>query len=158
MSGGKKHGRRVMTVEQFEKMVDKYYERGTDRLRLRGDSHKPRQFIFAEAGYSAKASDPAAMACAQRCQGMWPRPNMFDQSKTMILMDGNYVPGDTYEGAPAGYFLAPESPDRTFVFHTGTIYTNVQVRIVACTPACLVLVSQLCLSLKTDLDSLFCAC
>jgi hypothetical protein len=115
-----------MSVEQFEKMFDKYYERGTDRLRLRGDSHQPRQFISQELGYAAQKSDPAAMATAHRCKGSWPYPNMLDEKQTMFLMDGEYAPGNTFQGCQ-GYFTAAESSTKTFVFHTSTIYTNVQV-------------------------------
>ena len=115
-----------MSFEDFEKMFDRYYERSTDRLRLRGDSHEKRQFVSKECGHPATASDPAAAAVARRTQGLWPLPNMLDDSRTLFLMDGEYAPGNTFQ-ACEGYFPAAETPSKTFLFHTGTIYTNVQV-------------------------------
>ena len=130
MAGGH-HRRRVMSVEEFEKMFDRYYERSTDRLRLRGESHQPRQFVSKECGYPGLASDPAAWATAQRSTASWPQPNMLDQNQTLILMDGEYAAGDTFQGCP-GYFPAAQCPSKTFLFHTGAIFTNVQVNHSTC--------------------------
>ena len=120
-----------MTVEEFAKSFNQQYDVLTDSLRIRGDSHAKRQLISKECGYPALPTDPAAQAIALRVKGAWPQSSMLDHNQTTFLMDGEYASDDGFH-APEGYFSAPESPSKTFVFHTSTIYTNVQVSISTC--------------------------
>lgn len=125
-AGPVRHSRRLMKEDDFEAMFNKYYDKNTDSLRLRGLSQRKRPFMSAASGHLPKPTDPASKAVLQRCRGQWPLPYMRDKNNNICLMDGCYEPGACFN-LPPEYEPAKELPQSTFLMHTGTVYTNVQV-------------------------------
>ena len=118
-----------MSDEDFEAMLNKYYDRSTDSLRMKGHSHRKRPFISEGCGYPPDVSRPSYKATLQRCRGQWPPPNMRDADNTIHLLDGEYQTGPVFK-LPAGYEATKEAPSDTFILHTSNVFTNVQV--IAC--------------------------
>lgn len=115
-----------MSEQDFKGMVDKYYDKDVDNLRLKGHSRHKRPFISEKCGFHPDVACSSHKATLQRCRGQWPAPHMLDSKGTTCLMDGKYNMQGPFD-KPPGYVNAKESPSATFVFHTSTIFTNVQV-------------------------------
>lgn len=126
VAGEAQQSRRFMSEETFKSMVDKYYDRSIDNLRLKGHSRQKRPFISEKCGFLPDASSKAHKATLQRSRGQWPAPHMLDSSGATCLMDGKYGVQGTFQ-PPPGYVRAKESTSATFILHTSNIYTNVQV-------------------------------
>jgi hypothetical protein len=115
-----------MSEEDFKAMLDKYYDGSIDNLRLRGLSRKKRPFISEGCGKPPDPAHPASKATLQRCRGQWPSPRMLDQNGTLCLVDGEYMALPSFEPSPH-HVPSPTPPSQTFIMHTSTVYTNVQV-------------------------------
>ena len=124
-----------MSDEDFKAMVDKYYDKEIDNLRLKGHSRCKRPFVSEKCGFPPDVANSSHRATLQRCKGQWPAPHMLDSMGNACLMDGKYTMQGSFD-KPPGYVHARESPAATFVFHTSTIYTNVQVPLVFAPKVC----------------------